>query len=160
MLLLGSPYSGICLKTGEGALLGPSAVGVGDSEGDLVHEARLRICLFVGLSVGMKGGVAQGRVPVWGEVMREPLAKRGPVVAYTPKLKGPCVWGGGISEEVPALVWASPPLSCFCSGLATAWSQGSAEKSLSECVGQGRKGMSVKGDRNLHLEYGGRWVRV
>lgn len=111
MQLLGSPYSGICVQTGVGALLGPSAVGVGDSEGDLVHEARLRICLFVGLSVGMKGGVAQGRVPVWGEVMREPLAKRGPVVAYTPKLEGPCVWGGGISKEVLALAWASPPLA-------------------------------------------------
>lgn len=108
----------------------------------------------------MKGGVAQGRVPVWGEVMREPLAKRGPVVAYTPKLEGPCVWGGGISEEVPVLAWASPSPSCFCSGLATAWSQGSAEKSLSECMGQGSKGMSVKGDTNLHLEYGGVCVCV
>lgn len=59
-------------------------------------KPRLKICLFVGLSVGMKGGVAQGRVPIWGEVMREPLAKRGPVVAYTPKLEGP-VFGEGES---------------------------------------------------------------
>ena len=108
MQLLGSPYSSFCLYTGEGALLGPSAVGVGDSEGDLVHEARLKSCLFVGLSVGMKGGVAQGRVPVWGEVMREPLAKRGPLVAYTPKLEGPCVWGGDFLRKYQS--WRGPLL--------------------------------------------------
>lgn len=62
------------------------------------------------------------------------------------------VFGEGVSEEVPALEWASPSPSCFCSGLATAWSQGSEEESLSERVGLGRRGMLVKGQRNLHLE--------
>lgn len=93
----------------------------------------------------MKGGVAQGRVPVWGEVMRKPLAEWGPVVVCWPLHVWALVFGEGVSEVVPALAWASPSPSCFCSGLATAWSQGSKEESLSECVGQGRRGMSLKG---------------
>lgn len=158
MQLLGSLDSGICLETGEGALLGPSAVGVGDSEGDPVREARRRICLFVGLSVGMKGGVAQGRVPSLGRgdegaLGREGFRGRPQALVWAP------VFGEGVSEGVPALAWASPSRSCFCSALATAWSQGSEEESLSERVGQGRRGMSVKERRNLHLEIGW-WVRA
>lgn len=87
MLLLGSPYSGICLKTGEGALLGPSAVGVGDSEGDLVHEARLRICLFV--FILPEGGVGGGGIKLVG-------AHRGGMVPVT-----------GASLMVVLEVWAS-----------------------------------------------------
>lgn len=60
------PLLGYLLVVWEGAILGPPAAGVTDFRGNLAREARLSICLFVGLSVGMEGGVAHGRVPDWG----------------------------------------------------------------------------------------------
>ena len=51
---------------GRGHPWDPQPPGVTDFGGDLAQEGRLSSCLFVGLSVGMEGGVAHGRVPAWG----------------------------------------------------------------------------------------------
>lgn len=113
---------------GRGHPWDPQPLGVRDSKGDPEHEARLRICLFVGQSVGMKGGVAQGRVPGWGELRRGAPGRKGSCGRPHTEVGGPLGLARVVSEEVLVLARTSSP-SCFCSGLAKAWSQRPGEES-------------------------------
>lgn len=107
---------------GGGTPEAPQPPGVTHFGGDLAWGASLSICLFVGLSVGMEGGVAHGRVPAWGERWEGGLLGGGkPVVTHTPKLNSLRGFGRGASKEVPHPgVDLSSSLSGFCSGLAQA----------------------------------------